>query len=234
YLSEVLLLEGRGEHAQVILCPRCTRGTADHRYRHCFGGGELLCSECIVLAHSQLPFHQIELWTGHMFQRKTLKDLGLRIQLGHWHGVNRGVCAVPLPATGDDFVIVDIHGVHDVALDYCGCGTGGHPTVQLLRAHLWPATSTNPKTAATFAVLRQYHVMSFESKCSGLEFYRSLERQNDNLSYKRAQKSKKQKVFKKILPPEANETERACSFEPNSPVISRETATCEKSESFHF
>ncbi|KAJ7033998.1 hypothetical protein C8F04DRAFT_1210759 [Mycena alexandri] len=180
----MLFLEGRGEHVVFAVCPRCTVGSPDHRCRHCFGGGELLCKACIVAAHTQLPLHQIEFWTGKIFERKTLKDLGMRIQLGHWHSVNR--CP-------DDFVIVDIHGVHNVALDYCGCGTGGHPTVQLLRAHLWPATSTNPKTAATFTVLRQYHVMSFESKCSTLEFYRSLERQNDNLSYKKAQKSKRQK-----------------------------------------
>ncbi|KAJ7019538.1 hypothetical protein C8F04DRAFT_1276138 [Mycena alexandri] len=192
YLSEMLFLEGRGEHVVFAVCPRCTVGSPDHRCRHCFGGGELLCKACIVAAHTQLPLHQIEFWTGVIFERKTLKDLGMRIQLGHWHSVNR--CPVPLPASGDDFVIVDIHGVHNVAFDYCGCGTGSHPTVQLLRAHLWPATSTNPKTAATFTVLRQYHVMSFESKCSALEFYRSLERQNDNLSYKKAQKSKKQKL----------------------------------------
>ncbi|KAJ7772385.1 hypothetical protein B0H16DRAFT_1305461, partial [Mycena metata] len=192
YLNESLRFEGRGDHVGYTACPRCLERTPDHRCRHCLGGGELLCRDCIVVAHSQLPFHQIEHWTGEMFERITLKALGLRIQLGHWHGATRA-CPNPLPATGDDFVIVNLHGVHDVALDYCGCVTNGHPTVQLLRAQLWPATSTNPKTASTFAVLRQYHVMSFESKCSALEFYRSLERQTDNLSYKKARQSKKEK-----------------------------------------
>ncbi|KAJ7744329.1 hypothetical protein B0H16DRAFT_1322199 [Mycena metata] len=192
YLVESLRLEGRGDHASYRLCPCCARAAADYRCRHCFGGGELLCAGCLLGAHAQLPFHQIKRWTGQMFERTTLKALGLRIQLGHWHGTTR-TCPNPLPATGDDFVIVDLHGVHDVALDYCGCGTNGHPTVQLLRAQLWPATSTNPKTASTFAVLRQYHVMSFESKCSAQEFYRSLERQSDNLSYKKARQSKKEK-----------------------------------------
>ncbi|KAJ7732706.1 hypothetical protein B0H16DRAFT_1732692 [Mycena metata] len=193
YLTESLRLEGRGDHARYTTCPRCAEGSPDHRCRHCLGGGELLCRDCIVLAHSQLPFHQIEYWTGEMFERTTLKALGLRIQLGHWYGATR-VCPNPQPAIADDFVIVDLHGVHNVALDYCGCGTAGHPTVQLLRAQLWPATTTNPKTASTFAVLRQYHVMSFESKCSALEFYRSLERQSDNLSYKKARQSKKEKL----------------------------------------
>jgi hypothetical protein len=46
--------------------------------------------------------------------------------------------------------------------------------VQLLHVQLWPATTTSPKTAATFAVLRQYHLLSFESKCSALKFYQSF------------------------------------------------------------
>lgn len=113
-----------------------------------------------------------------------MKELGLRIQLGHWHGATRR-CSVPTQAIADDFVIIDVHGIHKVGLDYCGCGQGGHPTVQLLRARLWAATTTNPKTAATFSVLRKHHLMSFESKCSTLEFYQSLARDTDNLSYKK-------------------------------------------------
>ncbi|KAJ7702503.1 hypothetical protein B0H16DRAFT_1483197 [Mycena metata] len=191
-LAEILRLEGRGDHTNTKICPRCTKNAADHRCRNCLSGGELMCSDCIIAAHRYLPFHGIECWTGDMFERKTLKEMGLRIQLGHWHDVDRR-CSVPTPSKGKDFVIIDIHGVHDVALDYCGCGLGGHPTVQLLRAQLWPVTSTNPQTAATFAVLRQYHLMSFESKCSALEFYQSLVRQTDNVQYKRAQKTKKEK-----------------------------------------
>lgn len=119
-----------------------------------------------------------------MFEHKNLKDLGLRIQLGHWHGATRN-CPLPTPARANDFVIIDVHGVHEVALDYCGCGQGGLPTVQLLRAQLWAATTTNPKTAATFAVLRKYHLLSFESKCAALEFYQSLARESNNLQFKK-------------------------------------------------
>ncbi|KAJ7761388.1 hypothetical protein B0H16DRAFT_1456135 [Mycena metata] len=169
-----------------------TENAADHRCRNCLSGGELMCSKCIVAAHRYLLFHGIEYWTGGTFEHKMLKGMGLRIQLGHWHDIDRH-CSVPSPSKGKDFVIIDIHGVHDVALDYCGCRLGGHPTVQLLRAQLWPATSTNPQTAVTFAVLRQYHLMSFKSKCSALECYQSLARQTDNVQYKRARKTKKEK-----------------------------------------
>ncbi|KAJ7442097.1 hypothetical protein B0H11DRAFT_1724840, partial [Mycena galericulata] len=183
FLTEVLRLEGRGDHASYTTCSRCLDGNADHRCSDCLGGGELLCSRCILNGHRQLPFHKIQRWTGSIFERRTLKALGLRIQLGHWHGQNR-TCPLPIPAPGDDFVIVDNTAVHQVGLDYCGCGQGGHSTVQLLRAQLWSATTTNPRTAATFSVLRKYHLLSFESKCAALEFYQSLARETDNLSHK--------------------------------------------------
>ncbi|KAJ7707007.1 hypothetical protein B0H14DRAFT_3099615 [Mycena olivaceomarginata] len=110
--------------------------------------------------------------------------MGLRIQLGHWHVSDRA-CPLLQAAPGDDFVIVDSSGVHPVHLYFCMCGWSGHPTVQLLRARLWPATTTNLRMAATFSVLQQYHLLSFESKCAALEFYQSLAREIDNLHYKK-------------------------------------------------
>ncbi|KAJ7073559.1 hypothetical protein B0H15DRAFT_925638 [Mycena belliarum] len=161
----MLRLEGRGDHRDFPVC-ECGKGAADHRCSDCLSGGELLCSACVLARHRRLPFHRIE-------------AMGLRIQLGHWHGRERR-CAVPRPADGDDFVIVDSTGVHEVGLDYCGCGQGGADTVQLVRARLFPATTTSPRTAASFAVLHQFQLLSFESKCSGYEFYNSLARLTDN------------------------------------------------------
>ncbi|KAJ7863782.1 hypothetical protein B0H14DRAFT_2574722 [Mycena olivaceomarginata] len=183
YLVEMLRQEGRSDYTEATTCSRCLRGTADHRCNTCMGGGELLCDSCTVATHLQLPFHTIQRWTGSWFERRALKDMGLRIQLGHWG--SDAACPVPQAAPGDDFVIVDTLGVHPVHLDYCNCGQGGHHTVQLLQARLWPATTTNPRTAATFSVLRQYQLLSFESKCAALEFYQSLARTNDNLHYKK-------------------------------------------------
>ncbi|KAJ7899122.1 hypothetical protein B0H14DRAFT_3124170 [Mycena olivaceomarginata] len=176
YLEELLRFEGRGDHAKDTECRRCGKGVPD--------GGELMCKDCIVAAHRQMPLHKIQKWKGSSFKRKTLKALGLRIQLGHWNTAD-AVCSVPEPAPNDDFVIVDNTGVHPVHLDYCGCGQGGLHTVQLLRAQLWAATTTRPRTAATFSVLRRYHLLSFESKCAALEFYQSLARETDNLHYKK-------------------------------------------------
>ncbi|KAJ7199337.1 hypothetical protein C8J57DRAFT_1155937 [Mycena rebaudengoi] len=177
FANEVLRWEGRGDHRSGLCAGRNCEGAAGYRCKTCIGGGEMLCKSCLLSTHRQLPFHKVEHWDGSYFHHTTLKEVGLRIQLGHWAG--QPECDAPKPASGDAFVVVHEHGIEEVALDYCGCG-GGPPTVQLLRAGLYPATTTNPRTAATFGVLRRFHLMSFESKCSAYEFYHSLARDADN------------------------------------------------------
>ncbi|KAJ7222855.1 hypothetical protein B0H12DRAFT_1241055, partial [Mycena haematopus] len=126
----------------------------------------IICDACIVRAHADSPLHRIENWTEGRFDRTTLKKLGLRIQLGH--------------AVDDDFVVIDIHQIHEVGVDFCGCETAQPRDVQLLRARWYPATGKSPRTAATFSVLRRYHLTTLESKCSVSEFYNSLSRGTDN------------------------------------------------------
>ncbi|KAJ7893529.1 hypothetical protein B0H13DRAFT_1625179 [Mycena leptocephala] len=178
FLVELLRGEGRGDHWHYSVCPACAVSAALYRCKTCVGGDELLCQGCIVDRHAQSPFHLIEYWTGDMFQKKTLKDMGLRIQLGHWTPGNSR-CAAPEPAPGDAFVIVNDSGIHEVSLDFCGCG-GGSKARQLLRARLYPATGASPRTAATFSVLRRFHLLLLESKCSAYEFYHSLARGTNN------------------------------------------------------
>ncbi|KAJ7302317.1 hypothetical protein DFH08DRAFT_978037 [Mycena albidolilacea] len=80
----------------------------------------------------------------------------------------------------DDFCIVDSSGVHEVGLDFCSCSLAEPHDIQLLRARLYPATTTNPATAATFRVLRDFHLLSLEAKCSAHHFYNKLARQTNN------------------------------------------------------
>jgi hypothetical protein len=141
-----------------------------------------------------MPFHRIEVsrarpknqckadgtrqrWENGWFRRCTLKSLGVRIQLGHRVGE---VCPNPSTAAGDDFVVITTQGIEEVGLDYCDCGTTKAKSVQLLRMRLYPATGTNPRSAATFASLRRFAHMTLESKCSPYEFYHSLVRETDN------------------------------------------------------
>jgi hypothetical protein len=120
-----------------------------------------------------------EEWSGDRFSRTSLKQQGLIIQLNHAIG---SICANPVKTPWNDFVILDTHGVHEVNLRYCGCekAIGGGHTSQLLRRRLLPATSDNPKTAATFRVMELYHLLSFEAKVSMFGFYYTLARASDN------------------------------------------------------
>lgn len=115
-------------------------------------------------------------WNGLYFEQVSLKSLGLRIQLGHLDGV----CILRQSAFNDDFVVLHIDGIHEVAVDYCGCQQSLPKTVQLLRARLFPSTVIDPKTAATFHVLDTFQMLSFTSKISAYEFYQALARRTDN------------------------------------------------------
>jgi hypothetical protein len=96
--------------------------------------------------------------------------------LGH----TDGPCLLPCQAFNDDFTIIDSDGIHEVALDYCGCQLALPKTIQLLCSRLFPSTVIDLKTAATFRVLETFQMLSFTSKVSGYEYYRSLARRTDN------------------------------------------------------
>lgn len=107
-----------------------------------------------------------------------MKALGLRLQLGHPPGAK---CVNPVSCPGDEFVIIDTNGVHEIGLNFCACGFSSQSrTVQLLRSRLYPATVQNPKTAATFRVLECFELLSYVSKVSVFEYYQSLARLTDN------------------------------------------------------
>ncbi|KAG1772883.1 hypothetical protein EV702DRAFT_1048489 [Suillus placidus] len=107
-----------------------------------------------------------------------LKSLGLRIQLGHALG---HACPNPHRAFNDDFTIIDSHGVHKVSLDFCDCTLATTHVQQLLRMSLFPSTTADPKTAATFCLLEEFHLLSFELKVSAYEFYHALMQRSDNM-----------------------------------------------------
>ncbi|KAJ7437713.1 hypothetical protein FB451DRAFT_1416695 [Mycena latifolia] len=134
----------------------CT-GVAEYRCvdQQC-AGEMMMCANCIVVAHAQLPTHFIEL--GH--------PVGQVCPFKH--------------SVANDFVLYDLSGVHEIAVDYCGCRTAdeGPPLAertQLLRACWWPATVRNPNTCASFAVLRFFQILNCLGKLSAYDFLRGLE-----------------------------------------------------------
>ncbi|KAI0037647.1 hypothetical protein FA95DRAFT_1506726, partial [Auriscalpium vulgare] len=137
-----------------------------------------LCVPCIVKLHSRNPLHLVEKWNGTTFERTSLATLGLRIQLNHPPDT---VCGHRESARSD-FVVIHTNGIHTVNLDFCGCGQSStlHRRQQLLRFSWWPATTIDPNTAATFAALKKYHLLSLTGKLTGYDAWRSLELETDN------------------------------------------------------
>ncbi|KAG1903738.1 uncharacterized protein F5891DRAFT_947152 [Suillus fuscotomentosus] len=174
FLEEFLRLEGQGDYSQDICV--CGEEAAIYHCQDCHGS-EMFCHLCMVRVHARQPFHKMERWDGISFDDITSKSMGIRLQLGHTSGV---CCDNPLPAFNDDFVIIHYNGIYEVGLDFCGCASGQPHIVQLLRVRLFPATTVDPKTAATFRALEYFQMLSFESKVSTFEFYKTAARLTDN------------------------------------------------------
>ncbi|KAJ7469942.1 hypothetical protein B0H11DRAFT_2159271 [Mycena galericulata] len=189
FLDEIVCHEGRGDYLYQTSCANCPRPVAHaiYRCRDC-DTEALFCKECIVSIHRDNPLHRAEVWADGTFELVSLKSLGLRMQLGHGrNGTCPGTVAkraeeevLGYPKKRDDFCIVDSNGVHEVGLDFCTCALAQSHEVQLLRARLYPATTTNPATAASFRVLRKFHLLSLESKVSAHHYYNTLARMTNN------------------------------------------------------
>lgn len=122
-------------------------------------------------------FTCVQIWSGSYFQRISLRDLGHHVQLGHPPGVQ---CCNPALAFNDDFVVLEINGIHRLALNFCNCATAQTHDIQLLHARWYPSTTTNPRTAATFQLLDHFQMYTFESKGSAFKYYQSLVHLTDN------------------------------------------------------
>ncbi|KAJ7906822.1 hypothetical protein B0H13DRAFT_1880221 [Mycena leptocephala] len=157
--DELIRHDGRGDHIDQASC-----------------AGDGYTVVCLYIMLRYVSWSTV-MWNGAFFKRCTLKSLGLRNQLGHTLG---DPCPNPATAAGDDFVVVNSHTIDEVGLDYCNCSRSKPHAIQLLRMCWYPATGTNPRSAAMFAALNRFNLMSLESKCSAYEFYNSLAQETDN------------------------------------------------------
>ncbi|KAK0438387.1 hypothetical protein EV421DRAFT_1738444 [Armillaria borealis] len=125
YLMELLCRKGRGDTALLSRCAQCDAG--EPRYR---------CKSC--------PLCLLE-WNGEYFMKTTLRDLGLRVQIGHFDGLP---CICPERA-GRTFTVMDTNGIHEVEINYCAC---------------------DRRDGAT----RRQQLLRFGCKVSGYDFYKYL------------------------------------------------------------
>src|SRR5258708_36600708 len=98
----------------------------------------------MALLHLKLLQH----WTGLFYEKTSLQDLGLVIQLGH-HGP-LGPCPGPIQK---DFVIVDLSGIPTIDIQFYACHNppgGNESRIHLLSFCYFPSTTTGPQTALTY------------------------------------------------------------------------------------
>ena len=114
------------------------------------------------------------------FQKTTLRDQGLQIQLGHVPGVH---CPT-LEWGHKDFIVIHTNGIHLVNVDFCHCWGVLH-FKQLLCITWWPATPTNPKTCTTMDCLQQFHLLNLQSSVTVFGYYSALQYMSDNVGLER-------------------------------------------------
>ena len=80
-------------------------------------------------------------------------------------------------------ILVDVSGIHSVAIDFCNCCTNGiiPHHIQLLWTGWFPAAFIFPQTAFTFCCLHFYHELTLQSKIKAYDFCQSLLQVTDNL-----------------------------------------------------
>ena len=116
---------------------------------------------------SPIPF--LQKWNGSFFESTTLYELGVAVPIGHPLGE---IC--PLPHTRA-LTVLHTNGIHNVRVNFCGCQLGLDFRTQLLCFAWWPATPLDPRSAATFTVMRQFHYLNLQGNITAYDFYCGLE-----------------------------------------------------------
>ncbi|KAJ3535599.1 hypothetical protein NMY22_g6415 [Coprinellus aureogranulatus] len=156
----------------------CSCGsTMDVRYtcRDCFLS-PLRCKGCALRDHHHLIFHRISEWKDGYFSTISLKDLGLKVHLGHLGDRCPNLASSNV---GRPFVLVHTNGMHNATVHFCKCDNAPEEYVQLTQAQLFPATTSQPETAFSFSVLNEFHTHTLTSKKSPYDYHDALRRLTD-------------------------------------------------------
>ncbi|KAK1234303.1 hypothetical protein PQX77_002500 [Marasmius sp. AFHP31] len=176
YLDGLLATEGRGRiFYNEEGCSECKGSKATFRCTDCFGLW-MLCKACIVHQHRDEPLHVIQEWNGTHFKRVALRDLGLSVQLGHSRGQR-----CPYQDSVSEFVVLAWNGIHSVHVNFSGCqnSTGIDHYIQLMEFGWWPSSYKEPRSAATFQLLRHFHIINLQGQTPPTDFYQSLAQMTD-------------------------------------------------------
>lgn len=161
----------------------CGRGSRSVQCFECYQY-PISCHHCFVEHHYYNPFHWAHLWDPDRSRYKRIDYSAIlelvsgdgAIQLGHVG--ERSPC--PANDTSIPFTIIHTNGVHNTKLRVCHCPGAADKAIQLVRARLFPATTTDPRTAFTFRTLKEFHMHGLQSKSAAFDYIVSLRRLTDN------------------------------------------------------
>ncbi|KAJ7873817.1 hypothetical protein B0H14DRAFT_2215648, partial [Mycena olivaceomarginata] len=173
YLRVLVTREGPMGQEGLCSCGEAAR----YRCSECHGV-RMFCKGCILEAHRLRPLCRIEAWTGSFFERRELRQLGLRVQLGH----SDNVPCTRAHRGHEKFVVISPSGFHHVAVDFCQCRLSGsqHRWEQLLSYGWFPSTPDAPKSAITISALKLFHAVSLQGKTTVYHFFNALAKITDN------------------------------------------------------
>ncbi|KAJ7118695.1 hypothetical protein C8R43DRAFT_1091016 [Mycena crocata] len=170
YADAMMKQQGRGPWWQKG-CAHCGEADPQWRCEDCFAN-RLLCASCVVERHRDEPLHFLQEWEDGFFHGRTLKDLNIRYQIGHWAG--EACPLVHLSSGLKGFVVLHDNGIHTVDIDFCNCEGAPSDVDQLINIGWFPATSKEPSTAATFSLLRRFHLLNLQARVPAYDFYNTL------------------------------------------------------------
>ncbi|KAJ6461985.1 hypothetical protein C8R47DRAFT_993232 [Mycena vitilis] len=169
-LDALIRREGRGPW-WMRGCTLCKDPDPLWRCVDCFGG-RMLCEVCVTERHRDEPLHLLEKWENNFFQPKTLRELGLRFQIGHPPGERCNFVHLTPPIKG--FTVLHDNGIHIIDIDFCSCPGRPSNFDQLMAIGWYAATQDTPSTAASLSLLRRFHVLNLHAKVSAYDFYNCL------------------------------------------------------------
>ncbi|KAJ7748842.1 hypothetical protein B0H14DRAFT_3096954 [Mycena olivaceomarginata] len=71
-------------------------------------------------------------------------------------------------------VVLDNNGIHVVDVNFCCCPGAPTEVAQLLNIGWYPATHTDPSTAATISLLRRFRKLNLQAQLPAYDFYNTL------------------------------------------------------------
>lgn len=185
------------------ICECCLSTEGLFRCSTC-SGEHAWCRACVLKTHQSLPFHKLQRWNGKCFQDSPLSQLGYILHMGHggkpcpwsqvsqdWVDVEENVNELEEDAgvetiggtalTTTPLTIIHSTGVFTHNVLWCHCpGSNNQQHLQLLKAQLFPASTSRPRTAFTFDVLDHFLIDALECKTSAMSFFQKLRRLTNN------------------------------------------------------